>query len=93
MSWAFVDGQVQKVYAVTGILPGTSATATAYKISSVSASSLHIQTPSFYFSPSLVTSLETGDYKFVWLYDLPVTVNQMAVGTGGSGLYKFLDCM
>ena len=28
MSWAFVDGQVQKVYAVTGILPGTSATAT-----------------------------------------------------------------
>ena len=39
MSWAFVDGQVQKVYAVTGILPGTSATATAYKISSVSASS------------------------------------------------------
>ena len=36
MSWAFVDGQVQKVYAVTGILPGTSAT---YKISSVSASS------------------------------------------------------
>ena len=39
MSWVFVDGQVQKVYAVTGILPGTSATATAYKISSVSASS------------------------------------------------------
>ena len=36
MSWAFVDGQVQKV---TGVLPGTSATATAYKISSVSASS------------------------------------------------------
>ena len=39
MSWAFVNGQVQKVYAVTGILPGTSATATAYKISTVSASS------------------------------------------------------
>ena len=35
MSWAFVDGQVQKVYAVTGILPGTSATATAYNISTV----------------------------------------------------------
>ena len=36
---SLLDGQVQKVYAVTGILPGTSATATAYKISSVSASS------------------------------------------------------
>ena len=32
--------------------------------------------PSFYFSPSLVTSLETGGNKFVWAF---VTVNQMAV--------------
>ena len=31
--------------------------------------------------------------KFLWAYDLPVTVNQIAVGTvHGSGLYKFLDC-
>ena len=33
----------------------------------------------------------TGGNKFVWAYDLPVTANQMAVGAGGSGLYKFLD--
>ena len=27
--------------------------------------------------------------KFVWAYDLPVIVTQIA----GSGLYRFLDCM